>query len=162
MRDAIRRCFTTKSEVPGTWTRTGPTQIEDSYLALCRTEFNDNSLLYVTLEGWGEVHLSILYGEDDNKTFTYVRSLLAHFPKQDHWYRRFGAQDVYEVHRLLGPTPRISVRELARELRLSWFQMLDPCENGATVWYTAGNLLGGARLAVSLDSLRRYSGGGFG
>lgn len=158
----VRRFLTTTADIPGTWTRSGPDAFQDSSLGICRTESSNGDSFYATISGIGEIRVSVLTGGDPASTYDFARNLLVHLPQQDKWYRRFGASDMYDFHLKLGPSPKVSVRELARRLELSWIQLWNPCAGGAIVWYSAGNLLDGARLGVQLDEYRRYCGGGCG
>jgi hypothetical protein len=106
--------------------------------------------------GFGEVHISILVGTDLSKTYTYARSLLMHFTELDSRYRQYAATDIYAEEKLIRSTLPFSKRQLADQLKLSWFQLLDPCSHGATIWYSAGRLLGEMKVAVVLDTQRRY------
>jgi hypothetical protein len=158
----IRKFRTTTTNVPGIWREKSATMIEDSALGtLVRdvpAENGSYSFHYVFPNGT-QVAVSVTPGHDPSATGNFVRSLLVHFPRQENLYRKFGAQDMCDVHRLLGPKPTLSYREIADRIKLGWIQLWDPSCNGAVIWYGAGTLLGGSRLGVSLDSRRRFSGG---
>ncbi len=157
-----RQLATGIKPVPGTWRQVDAATAHDSVLGTCRLDPHDAGRFSATMAPFGEVRVSIRPGDDEAAAYTYARSVLVNLPRMDAKYRRFAAADVYEFYEALSPDHKLSQRELADALKLSWIQLLDPCSNGGTIWYSAGGQLGGANVGVRLDANRRYAGAGCG
>lgn len=160
----VRRYLTSTSNIPGTWRLSSPNQIIVSSLGTGRFEEGEGGRICFNLPKLGDILVSLGAEDRLDESMPYIRSLLFHLPRQDSWYRRFAATDVYEAHKLIGSKPTLSIRELSRQLHSPWIQVWYPLStpSSATIWYAAGDLLDGARVGVQLDERRRYCEGGIG
>jgi hypothetical protein len=164
----VKRLITATRAVDGKWTRKSPIEIEDSYLGTLRsdepTPYDVEGVTHVTnivfrksieIDGVGNVELSFLDGEHLDAALRLARSIVAGLPKRDRRYRLLLAWYHRDVHRLMSEGPVVSVRELASHLK-PYRIVIWPHSVTAEIWYSAGNLLGGARVCLELDQKRRY------
>jgi hypothetical protein len=170
----IKRLITATRAVDGEWKRKSRTEIEDSYLGTLKSDaqstFDVEGVSHVTnvvfrksfeIDGVGAFELSLLDGDNLDAAIRLARGIVAGLPTKDYWYRMLLAWHHRDFHRVMSDGPIVSVRNLALHLRPSRI-VVWPHSMTAEIWYSAGNLLGGARVCLEVDYKRRYLSANFG
>ncbi len=153
----FRRWPTRIPSVAGDWTRLDQNTISDSILGTLSRRPNEQFFDLNIVLGSTDVPCWLHDGPQLDASLTFLRSVARSFPRLDHLYRKYAAIDLWEFRRALGKK-QVSDNEFSARLRIQsieiWFPASDP-RIGANLWYNAGDMLGGVRACVVLDSQRR-------
>lgn len=175
---SVKRLLTATRAVDGTWIKKSPIEIEDSFLGLLTSEepveFDSGGVTHTTnimfrkqieFDGSRKLQVSFLDNDDLDGVLKLTRRLIAGLRKKDYWYRLVLAWHHRDLHRLMSEEPVVSTRTLASLLEpylmKVWANYPDD-RPSAEIWYSAGRLLGGARVCIVLDERGRYTAAGMG
>lgn len=164
MPSLFRRWRTRIPLVSGEWSRVDGDTISDSVIGVLSRRASEKVFDANITLGAEKVPCWIHDGPNLEDSLTFLRSVARALPRLDGRYRRYAAIDLLEFRKTLGKR-QVSDQAFCARLRLQsieiWFPAADP-RIGANIWYTAGDLLGGMRVCIALDSRRRLRSFGVG